>query len=72
MSLESASNAAVKPLLEDETLEVVDARVGVDGALETPPPIMLTLVVVDGCRGRPSLSKKASAASESSADVIVS
>ena len=47
MSLASASKAAVKPLLDDEMLEVVDDGVGVDGALETPPPIMLTLVVVD-------------------------
>ena len=42
----SEVKAAVK-LFDDELLETVDGRVGVDGALETPPPIMLTLVVVD-------------------------
>ena len=57
MSLSSAAKAAVKPLLADDVLdEVFGGSVGVDGALETPPPIAFTLVVEDECKGRPSLS----------------
>ena len=53
----------MNPLEDDGILEAVDGldelfegSVGVDGALETPPPIMLTPVVVDEWMGFPSLS----------------
>ena len=62
MSLSSALKAAVKTLLADELLGVDDAldeafedALGLK-VLEPPPPIALTPVVEDECRGRPSLS----------------
>ena len=60
------------PEAADGLDEAFEGSVGVDGALETPPPIELTLVVVDVCKGRPSLSKKESANSANSAAVMLS